>query len=64
MRANHKRVYRLYSDAGLSVRRRRRQHGVAIERQALESPTGPNQVWSMDFVSDALALRGSDSLVE
>lgn len=53
--ANHKRIYRLYSDAGLAVRRRKRRHGVAIERQALELPSGPNEVWSMDFVSDALA---------
>ena len=55
MRANHKRVYRLYSDAGLSVHRRRRRHGVAVERQELERPSGANQVWSMDFVSDVLA---------
>jgi putative transposase len=55
VRANHKRIYRLYSDAGLSVRRRKRRHGVAVERQALELPSSPNQVWSMDFVSDALA---------
>lgn len=52
---NHKRLYRLYSDAGLTVRRRKRRHGVAVERQALELPSGPNEVWSMDFVSDALA---------
>ena len=55
VQANHKRIYRLYSDAGLSVRRRKWRHGVAVERQGLERPTGPNQVWSMDFVSDALA---------
>jgi len=55
IQANHKRIYRLYSDAGLAVRRRRKRHGVAIERQALELPASPNQVWSMDFVSDALA---------
>ena len=52
---NHKRLYRLYSDAGLTVRRRKRRHGVAVERQALELPSGPNEVWSMDFVSDSLA---------
>ncbi len=52
---NHKRIYRLYSDAGLSVRRRKKRHGVAVERQTLELPSSPNQVWSMDFVSDALA---------
>ena len=55
IQANHKRIYRLYCDAGLAVRRRKKRHGVAIERQALELPASPNQVWSMDFVSDALA---------
>lgn len=55
IQVNHKRIYRLYSDAGLSVRRRKKRHGVAVERQALELPSAPNQVWSMDFVSDALA---------
>jgi putative transposase len=53
--ANHKRVYRLYQEAGLAVRRRRKRHGVAVEREKLELPSGPNEVWSMDFVSDALA---------
>ena len=55
VQVNHKRIYRLYSDAGLSVRRRKKRDGVAVERQALELPSSPNQVWSMDFVSDALA---------
>lgn len=55
VQVNHKRIYRLYSDAGLSVRRRKKRHGVAVERQALELPSSPNQVWPMDFVSDALA---------
>lgn len=54
-RANHKRIYRLYGEAGLSVKQRRKRAGVAIEREPLGLPTGPNQVWSMDFVSDALA---------
>lgn len=53
--ANHKRIYRLYTEAGLAVKRRKKRHGVAVERQALTLPSGPNQVWSMDFVSDALA---------
>lgn len=51
---NHKRVYRLYGEAGLAVKRRRRRMGVAIEREPLALPSGPNQVWSMDFVSDSL----------
>ena len=52
---NHKRVWRLYREAGLAVRRRRRRRGVAVEREPLALPTAPNQVWSMDFVMDALS---------
>ena len=53
-RVNVKRVHRLYQLEGLQVRRRKRRHGVAVERRPLQMPTAPNQVWSMDFVSDAL----------
>lgn len=53
--ANHKRVWRLYSQAGLSVRKRRRKRIAAVERTPRPLPTGPNQSWSMDFVSDGLA---------
>jgi putative transposase len=51
---NWKRVYRLYRQAGLSVRPRRRKR-VAVARQPLPVPSGPNQRWSLDFVHDALA---------
>ncbi|NKI19638.1 IS3 family transposase [Spongiibacter sp. KMU-166] len=54
LEVNHKRVYRLYNEAGLTVKKRKRRKGIAVERQALELPEGPNQVWSMDFVMDAL----------
>ncbi|NYU52057.1 transposase, partial [Pseudomonas aeruginosa] len=43
---NHKRIYRLYRAAGLMVKRRRRRHGVAVERERLSLPSAPNQVWS------------------
>lgn len=52
---NHKRVYRLYHEAGLAVRKRKRRKGIAVEREPLYLPRTPNQVWSMDFVMDALA---------
>lgn len=52
---NHKRVWRLYSKAGLSVRKRRRKRIAAVERTPRPLPSGPNQSWSMDFVSDGLA---------
>jgi len=53
--ANHKRVWRLYSQAGLSVRKRKRKRITAVERVVRPQPTGPNQSWSMDFVADGLA---------
>lgn len=54
LEVNHKRVYRLYNEAGLTVKKRKRRKGIAVERQALGLPEGPDQVWSMDFVMDAL----------
>jgi len=52
---NHKRVWRLYSQAGLSVRKRRRKRIAPAERVVRPVATAPNQSWSMDFVSDGLA---------
>jgi len=51
---NVKRVHRLYCMDGLQVRRRRKRRGVAVERRPLLIPEAPNQVWSIDFVMDAL----------
>lgn len=51
---NHKRVYRIYREEGLSVRKRRRKR-VARERCPLAQPAGPNERWALDFVSDALS---------
>jgi putative transposase len=55
VQANHKRVYRLYRQAALSVRKRRRRKLVMADRQVLHVPSAPNEVWSIDFVMDALA---------
>lgn len=53
--ANHKRVYRLYSEANLAVRRRKKRRVLDIERQPLVLPQRPNDTWSMDFVMDTQA---------
>jgi putative transposase len=53
--ANHKRVHRIYRGAGLAVARRRKRFRVSVEREPLLLPTRPNEVWSMDFVMDALS---------
>jgi len=54
-KVNHKRVYRLYCQAGLNLRRKRpRRRKAAAHRLERTVLTAPNQVWSMDFVADAL----------
>jgi len=50
---NHKRVYRIYREEGLMVRRRRRKKLVR-GRVAMVAPQRPGDRWSMDFVSDQL----------
>src|SRR5438045_4472664 len=52
---NHKRVDRLYAEARLQVRRRRRKKVPLADRQPLARPQGPNEVWSADFVFDRTA---------
>lgn len=52
--ANPKRIYRLYRQENLAVRRLRRKR---IQRGTTPPPliARPNQEWALDFVSDALA---------
>jgi len=52
---NHKRVYRLYRQADLAVRRRKKAKRPPCERVPLQLAQTVNQVWSMDFVSDSLS---------
>ena len=52
---NHKKVYRLYREEGLTVRRRNRKKLAGAERVMPSLPDGRNQRWSMDFVQDGLA---------
>ena len=52
---NHKRVDRLYAEARLQVKRRRRKKVPVLDRQPLLRPQQRNDVWSADFVFDRTA---------
>ena len=52
---NHKRVYRLYREADLAVRKRKKTKRPVNERVPLQLAKAVNEVWSMDFVSDSLS---------
>ena len=51
---NHKRVWRVYCEMKLNLPRRTKKRLPSRERQSMEVIPLPNQVWSMDFMSDAL----------
>jgi putative transposase len=53
-RVNHKRVFRVYREAGLAVRRKARKR---LVREGSPRPalTAANQEWAVDFAHDAIA---------
>jgi putative transposase len=53
-KVNRKRTYRLYREAGLAVRRRKRKRIGLFERRPLAKPSEANLSWSMDFIADGL----------
>ena len=52
---NHKKFRRLYREERLQVRRRGGRKRALGTRAPMTIPQGPNQRWSLDFVSDAFA---------
>jgi putative transposase len=51
---NRKRIYRLYTQDGLTVRRRKRRRRMPRGASRLPAPTRVNERWSLDFVLDVL----------
>ena len=52
---NHKKLRRLYAEERLQVRRRGGRKRALGTRAPMTLPQGPNQRWSLDFVTDAIA---------
>lgn len=53
-RVNHKRLHRIYREAGLMIRRKKRKHCVRVGTP-LVVRTAANQEWALDFAHDAVA---------
>ena len=51
---NIKKTYRIYREAGLSVKQRSGRKRALGTRQPLPKASKPNEVWSLDFMSDCL----------
>jgi len=51
---NSKKTYRIYREAGLSVRKRKGRKRAIGTRAPLPRAERPNHIWSLDFMSDAL----------
>ena len=52
---NAKRIYRLYTEEGLTVRTKHRTKAAGRARVPQPGATAPNQRWSMDFMSERVA---------
>ena len=53
-RHNEKKIYRVYREEALQVRRRKKKRARSGPRRPLSVPSTLNERWSMDFVSDYL----------
>ena len=51
---NHKRVYRIYREPELNLRIKPRKRLNGDRPNPLDVPIAPNQMWSIDFMSDTL----------
>jgi len=52
---NHKRIFRLYQEERLQVKRRIKKHTAKWRGKTPAAAQRPNQRWSLDFMSDQLA---------
>jgi putative transposase len=56
---NHKKLWRLYREEGVAMKRRRGRKRAMGARDPMAVPDGPTKLWSLDFVADVFgAPRG------
>lgn len=55
IKVNHKKVYRIYTQLGLKVAKRKNRRKAVGERKVETLITRPRQRWALDFVHDILA---------
>lgn len=60
---NHKRLYRLYVQAGLQFRKRKKRKKIIRDRQPMVCPVTIDQSWSMDFMHHRLYNQRSFRLL-
>lgn len=58
VKMNQKKFRRIYKEQKLSLKIRKKHKIRSLPRLPIEPPTGPNQRWSMDFMSDQLGPTG------
>ena len=54
IKINHKKLYRLYREERLTVRRRGGRKRALVARAPMAIPQARNLCWSIDFVADTL----------
>lgn len=58
IRMNQKKFRRIYREQQLSLKVRKHSKIKSLPRAPIEPPSGPNERWSMDFMSDQLGPSG------
>lgn len=56
MDMNHKKLFRIYKEEGLTVRRRKGRKRATGSRSEKPIPSHPGDRWSLDFVNDSLQI--------